>query len=76
MVAGKTKQASEWDFYFKPNWYSSIQHINFNLTVAANHIKEDTVIICRRVDSSAEAKIKEVSEISTDNATDPATEGS
>ena len=47
----KTQEPSPWVFYFKPNWYSPIKHINFTQTVAANNIKEDSVIICRRVDS-------------------------
>jgi Type VI secretion system, TssN len=48
----KTEQPSEWVFYFKPNWWSPLKHINFTQTVAANNIKEDTVIICRRVDET------------------------
>lgn len=40
---------SEWVFHFKPNWWTPIKHINFTHTVAANNIKEDSVIICRRV---------------------------
>ena len=47
----KTNQPSEWVFHFKPNWWSPIKHVNFTHTVAGNNIKEDTVIICRRVDS-------------------------
>lgn len=46
----KTEQPNGWVFYFKPNWYTPIKHINFTQTVAANNIKEDSVIICRRVD--------------------------
>jgi hypothetical protein len=53
-VEEKTEQPSAWVFYFKTNWYSSIKHINFNHTVAANSIKEDAVIICRRVKNIAE----------------------
>ncbi len=68
----KTQRPSEWVFYFKPNWYSSIQHINFNQTVAANHIKEDTVIICRRVENSTEEIVK----MNADATADPTTEKS
>ena len=50
VVEGRTQQASEWVFHFKPSWWSPIKHVNFTQTVAANNIKEDTVIICRRVD--------------------------
>lgn len=46
----KTQQPCNWVFYFKPNWWSPIKHINFNQTVAANNVKEDQVIICRRTD--------------------------
>lgn len=45
----KTQQPSSWVFHFKPNWWSSVKHINFNQTVAVNNIKEDSVIICNRV---------------------------
>ena len=45
----KTQQPSTWVFHFKPNWWSSVRHINFNQTVSANDIKEDSVIICSRV---------------------------
>ena len=45
----RNQQPSEWVFHFKPNWWSAIKHINFNQTVLANDIKEDTVIICSRV---------------------------
>ena len=45
----KTKKPSSWVFHFKPNWYSSIKHINFNQTISENNIHEDSVIICSRV---------------------------
>ncbi len=38
-----------WIFYFKPNWWSVIKHINFSKTVLGNSIREDNVIICKRV---------------------------
>lgn len=46
----KTQQPCGWVFHFKPNWWSPLQHIDFSNTIAANHIKEDSVIICRRVE--------------------------
>ncbi|WP_289040552.1 TssN family type VI secretion system protein [uncultured Zobellia sp.] len=45
----KTQHPCTWIFYFKPHWWSAIKHINFNKTIAANEIKEDSVIICSRV---------------------------
>lgn len=49
IVEQQTQQPSGWVFHVKPKWYQGIKHINFNQTVAANSIKEDDVIICRRV---------------------------
>ncbi|MCW5518544.1 hypothetical protein J1N09_01745 [Aureitalea sp. L0-47] len=46
----QTQKPFDWVFHYKPNWYSGIRHINFNHTVAANKIKENTVIICNRTD--------------------------
>lgn len=43
------QQPSAWVFHYKPNWWSPVKHINFNQSVLANDIKEDTVIICTRV---------------------------
>lgn len=43
-------QPEGWIFYFKPNWWSGLQHINFDKTIYGNNIKEDNVIICQRVD--------------------------
>lgn len=40
-----------WIFYFKPNWWSGLKHINFNKTISGNNIKEDNVIICQRIDN-------------------------
>lgn len=45
----KSQHPSTWVFHYKPNWWSPVKHINFNQTVSANDIKEDTVIICNRV---------------------------
>jgi len=44
------QEAQGWIFYFKPNWWSSIKHINFLKTISGNNIKEDNVIICQRVE--------------------------
>ncbi len=41
---------SGWIFYSKPNWLGFQKFINFNKTVEANNIKENDVIICRRVE--------------------------
>ena len=49
IVDVESKNPSEWIFYFKPNWYSSLKHIDITNTVDGNHIKENTVIICKRV---------------------------
>ncbi|WP_019668316.1 TssN family type VI secretion system protein [Eudoraea adriatica] len=46
------KKPYSWVFYFKPNRWSRIKHINFKKTIAENNIKENTVIVCRRVDIS------------------------
>ena len=45
----KTQRPSTWVFHLKPSWWSPIRHINFDQTVAANDIREDSVIICSRV---------------------------
>ncbi len=47
----QTQNPQGWIFYFKPNWWSSLKHINFSKTVSGNSIKEDSVIICQRVES-------------------------
>ena len=41
-----------WSFYYKPSWWRFIRHIDFNKTVLSNNIKEDNVIICRRVNEN------------------------
>lgn len=45
----ETKQPSEWVFHFKQHWYSPLKHLNESHTVAANNLKENSVIICSRV---------------------------
>lgn len=47
----ENEEPQAWIFYFKPNWWSSLKHIDFNKTVAWNKIKENTVIICQRTES-------------------------
>jgi len=47
-----TNEPLGWIFYFKPNWWSGLQHINFAKTVSGNSIKEDHVIVCKRVDNT------------------------
>ncbi|GEQ86168.1 hypothetical protein ULMS_16760 [Patiriisocius marinistellae] len=49
IVDPNSQQPSAWVFHVKPKWYQGVKHINFNHTVAASAIKEDDVIICRRV---------------------------
>ena len=49
ILEDNSQQPIGWVFYFKPNWYSPLKHINFTQTVNANKITEDSVIICRRV---------------------------
>lgn len=44
----ENQEPQGWVFYYKPNWWSSIKHINFTNTVSWNNIKEDNVIICQR----------------------------
>ncbi len=39
----------QWIFYYKPNWWSGLIHINHSKTVIGNGIKEDDVIICERI---------------------------
>lgn len=44
-------QPQEWVFYFKPSWFGTIKHINFEKTVSNNHIYENKVIVCQRVNA-------------------------
>ncbi len=39
----------DWIFYTKPKWYSAQRHIDFSRTIEGNNIKEDDVIMCKRV---------------------------
>ncbi len=48
-LSNEDTEPNAWIFYFKPNWWSSLKHINFNKTISGNNIKEDNVIICQRV---------------------------
>lgn len=41
--------ASAWIFYFKPNWWRSLQHIDADKTVAWNGIREENTIVVQRV---------------------------
>ena len=38
-----------WIFYFKPKWFSSIRYIDPEETNSFNFIKENSIIICKRV---------------------------
>ncbi len=46
---GENMTPSGWIFYTKPNWLGLQKFINFNKTVEANNIKENDIIICKRV---------------------------
>jgi len=39
----------EWVFFTKPKWHGGQKYIDFTKTVEANDIKEDEVIICKRI---------------------------
>ncbi|MFD2726298.1 TssN family type VI secretion system protein [Hyunsoonleella rubra] len=44
-----TMQPHEWIFFFKPNWLAQIKHIDYAKTISNNNIKENDVIVCKRV---------------------------
>ena len=48
-LTSTTQQPHEWIFYFKPNWFGNLKHINFSKTVLNNEIKENDVIVCQRI---------------------------
>ncbi len=39
-----------WVFHYKPNWWSTLKHINFLNTVEGNGLRENHIVICHRVD--------------------------
>lgn len=41
----------EWVFYFKPRWLGTIRHINCDKTVLHNHIRENHIIVCQRINT-------------------------
>ncbi|SDD98866.1 TssN family type VI secretion system protein [Niabella drilacis] len=43
------EKAAEWLFRTRPRWYNFSKVLNAATTVAQNHIKENTIIICERV---------------------------
>ncbi len=45
----ENKKPYDWIFYFKPKWFSSISYIDPEETNSFNFIKENSVIICKRV---------------------------
>jgi hypothetical protein len=45
----ENKKPYDWIFYFKPKWFSSIRYIDPEETNSFNFIKENSVIICKRV---------------------------
>ncbi len=51
-IDDNNQQPYGWIFYYKPNWWSFIRHIDFTKTVSSNSLKEDNVIVCRRVEEN------------------------
>lgn len=51
-VHSKNQIPFDWMFHLKPNLFRSIRQLDFDKTIAANKIKENTVIICKRVNES------------------------
>ncbi|WP_235015803.1 TssN family type VI secretion system protein [Aquimarina sp. AU58] len=45
----ETNNPAGWIFYTRPNWFGVQRFINYAKTVEANNIKENDVIICKRV---------------------------
>lgn len=39
-----------WIFHYKPNWWSTLKHINFLKTVEGNGLRENHIVICHRVE--------------------------
>ena len=52
VVDRRSQVPSDWIFHTKPNIIGSVRHVDFDQTIAANKIKENTVIICKRVKES------------------------
>lgn len=48
-VDTKNQISFDWMFHLKPNMFGSIKHLDFDKTIAGNKIKENTVVICKRV---------------------------
>ncbi|WP_018628364.1 TssN family type VI secretion system protein [Niabella aurantiaca] len=46
---GSQEKAAGWMFRTRPRWYRFSKVLHADITVAQNHIKENTVIICERV---------------------------
>jgi hypothetical protein len=45
----ENKKPYEWIFYFRPKWFSSIRYLDPEETNSFNFIKENSIIICKRV---------------------------
>jgi hypothetical protein len=45
----QNKKPYDWIFYFKPNWLGQIRYIDPEETNSFNFIKENSVIICKRI---------------------------
>ena len=51
-VDRKSQTPFDWVFHFKPGLMGNIKHVDFDKTIAANKIKENAVILCKRVSES------------------------
>lgn len=51
-VDRKSQTPFDWVFHFKPGFMGNIKHVDFDRTIAANKIKENAVILCKRVSES------------------------
>lgn len=51
-VHAKNQIPFDWMFHLKPNMFRSIGPLDFDKTIATNKIKENAVIICKRVSES------------------------
>lgn len=50
----KDNELQEWWFRIKPKWYQKNRILDPEMTVKANKIKENTVIICERINNTIE----------------------
>jgi hypothetical protein len=43
------ENAFGWLFYHKPGWFTRIKYLDADQTVKHNRIKENSIIVCKRV---------------------------